>query len=56
MSEDDIEQITKYYKAILTTDPLNPVDPKDVGIDELLNCLSPDNAVERIMYRKDIAN
>ena len=56
LSEDDIEQINKYYKAILTTDPLNPVDPKDVGIDELLNCLSPDNAVERIMYRKDIAN
>ena len=56
LSEDDIDQINKYYAAILTTDPLQPIDPREVSIDELLNCLSPENAVERIMYRKDIAS
>jgi len=30
-------------------------DPKEASVDELLDCLNPDNAVERIAYRKEVA-
>lgn len=30
-------------------------DPKEATVDELLDCLSADNAVERIAYRKEVA-
>lgn len=56
MSEQDVDNINSYYSTLLTTDAKEPIEARDVPVDELLNCLSPDNSVERIMYRKDMAN
>lgn len=57
MSEVDVENINSYYSTLLTTDLKGDVvEAKDVSVDMLLDCLSSDNAVERIMYRKDMTN
>ena len=51
----DIDNINSYFTTLLTTDPKGPpVKPTDVSINQLLDCLQPDNAVERIMYRKEV--
>lgn len=52
MQEADIDNINNYYETLLTTDPETPRTALDATIDELLDCLQPDNAVERIAYRK----
>lgn len=50
----DIDNINNYFTTLLTVDPKEPVKPTDVSINQLLDCLQPDNAVERIMYRKEV--
>ena len=56
MSEADKQNITNYYITLLTKkdqEPPTPEDLKNYSVDQLLECLSPDNAVERIAYRRD---
>ena len=49
MSSGDVDKIVTYYKCLLEK------DLKEATIDELLDCTQPENAVERIMYRKEVA-
>ena len=46
MSDVDMKNITNYFTKLLDK------DPKEADIDELLDCLQPENAVERIAYRR----
>ena len=46
MSDVDMTNIKKYYRQLLDK------EPEVATIDELLDCLQPENAVERIAYRK----
>ena len=48
MSDVDIKNINEYYAKLLDK------DPQEATIDELLDCLQPENAVERIAYRKSL--
>lgn len=50
MSPADKENILSYYEVLLG----KPAG--EASIDELLDCLNPDNAVERIMYRREVAS
>lgn len=52
MSEQDIENINNYFSALLTVDPKKPVKASDATVDDLLDCLTAENAVERIAYRR----
>ena len=54
MQEADVDNINSYYATLLTTDEESPRTALDATIDELLDCLQPDNAVERIAYRKQV--
>lgn len=61
MSDADIDNINQNYSILLTkdltqlADPENWNDPKEASVDELLDCLGSDNAVERIAYRREVA-
>lgn len=61
MSDADIDNINTYFSILLTNDlmklddPENMSDPKEASVDELLDCLASDNAVERIAYRRETA-
>ena len=48
MSDVDVKNINEYYAKLLDK------DPQEATIDELLDCLQPENAVERIAYRKSL--
>ena len=48
MSDVDVRNITDYFRKLLDK------EPKEATIDELLDCLQPENAVERIAYRRSI--
>ena len=50
LSEYDIGNINDYYNTLLGK------PAKEASIDELLDCLQPENAVERIMYRKEVSS
>ena len=49
-----MDNINAYYSTLLTTDDAEPRQAIDATINDLLDCLQPDNAVERIMYRKQV--
>jgi hypothetical protein len=55
LSESDVQNILEYYAVLLTKDPAEPRTTEDASIDELIECLSPENAVERIMYRREVS-
>lgn len=55
MSEQEKDNIVDYMTYLLSKDPKNPVKPESVTISELLDCLQPDNAVERIAYRREVS-
>lgn len=46
----DIANVNSYFLELLEK------DPKEASIDELLDCTQPENAVERIMYRKEVSS
>ena len=46
MSDVDMKNIRDYYTKLLGK------EPEEATVDELLDCLQPENAVERIAYRK----
>ena len=50
MSEGDIMNINNYFNLLLDR------DPKEATVDELITCLNPENAVERIAYRKEVGS
>ena len=50
MSEGDISNIRNYFSELLEKD-LN-----EATVEELLECLATDNAVERIAYRKEVGS
>ena len=62
MSEADVDNINEYYAILLTKDIMDLedrakwADPKEATVDELLECLNPENAVERIAFRKQVGN
>lgn len=47
MSKDEIETVRKRYNEYL-----DPITLEETSIEELIDILAPDNAVERIAYRK----
>ena len=55
MSDQERDNIVDYMTYLLTKDQKNPVKPESVTIAELLDCLQPDNAVERIAYRREVS-
>ena len=50
MSEVDISNAKHYFSVLLDK------DSSEATIDELLDCLQPQNAVERIAYRKSVGS
>ena len=54
ITDEEIKMTVDYFTILLTEDPADPKGPEDASIDELLECLASDNAVERIMYRKEV--
>ena len=54
LKEDDIATINTYYSVLLTTDKNYPRKASDADISELLDCLMPENPVERNMYRREV--
>lgn len=55
MQDADKENILTYFGILLTTDPKEPRLATDATVDELLDCMQADNAVERIMFRKAVS-
>ena len=63
MSEADISNINDYFATLLSDvkevedydDPEKIVDPKSASVDQLLDCMNAENAVERIAYRREVA-
>lgn len=54
MTDEDIKLSVEYFTTLLSEDPNDPKNPEDASVDELLECLAADNAVERIMYRREV--
>ena len=54
IGEDDIVNINRYYETLLTKDKDYPRKASDADISELLDCLMPENPVERNMYRREV--
>jgi len=50
LSDVDIANINSYYATLLEK------DPKEATIEDLLECLQPENAVERIAFRKSVGS
>mmetsp|Transcript_20110 Transcript_20110/g.24785 ORF Transcript_20110/g.24785 Transcript_20110/m.24785 type:complete len:338 (+) Transcript_20110:490-1503(+) len=50
MTAGDIDNINFYFRELLEK------DPREATIDELLDCTQAENAVERIMYRKEASS
>jgi len=54
MSEQDVANIIQYFTTLLTVDPKQPVKPNEASVDDLLDCVTADNVVERIAYRRQV--
>ena len=50
MTEGDIMNINNYYEILLDKPAV------EATVDELLDCLNPDNPIERIMYRREVSS
>ena len=50
MTEGDILNINNYYEILLDKPAI------EATVDELLDCLNPDNPIERIMYRREVSS
>ena len=55
MSLDDANKVLKLFQTLLTKEKKCPVDPKDASLNDLIECVHPDNAVERIAYRRAVS-
>lgn len=50
ITEGDILNINNYYELLLDKPAV------EATVDELLDCLNPDNPIERIMYRREVSS
>ena len=50
MTEGDILNINNYYEILLDKPAV------EAEVDELIDCLNPDNPIERIMYRREVSS
>lgn len=50
LTEGDLVNINNYFEILLDKPAV------EATVDELLDCLQPDNPIERIMYRREVSS